>query len=280
MSACAAHTPALPARRKNVSVNGVVIPHAEIAREAQNHRAENPANAFAQAARALAIRELLLQEARRLALAPEPEVDAGGRRETDEEALIRALIASQTPREAPDEASCRRFYDNNLRRFRSADLFEAAHILVAVAPDSASTEAAREAAKKLNDVVRESPSRFADTARFASACPSRQHGGALGQFSRGQCAEGFEAALDKLAAGEIAAEPVQTEHGFHVLRLDRKIEGATLPFDLVRPRIADYLVETRRRQSIAGYIAQIAQQATIEGIVLAPDEANFVRRAP
>ena len=66
----------------------------------------------------------------------------------------------------------------------------------------------------------------------------------------------------------------------HVLRLDRKIEGATLPFDFVRPRIAEYLGETRGRHAIAGAIAQLAQQAKIEGVVLAPDEASEPRSAP
>ena len=79
----------------------------------------------------------------------------------------------------------------------------------------------------------------------------------------------FEAALDKLAPGEISAEPAQTTHGFHVLRLDRKIDGATLPFSMVRERIADYLAETRARHAIAGAIGQLAQQAKIEGVVLA-----------
>ncbi len=279
MTPCSAHAPELPARKK-VSVNGVTIPHTQIAREAQNFRAESPARAFASAAQALAVRELLLQEARRLGLALEPASDSEGRRETDEEALIRALVERLTPQDLPDEESCRRFYDNNLRKFRSADLFEAAHILVAVEPESAPEDAAREAAKRLADLVRRDPSRFADTARFASACPSRENGGALGQFARGQCAPEFEAALDKLAPGEISAEPAQTTHGFHVLRLDRKIDGATLPFSMVRERIADYLAETRARHAIAGAIAQLAQQAKIEGVVLATEETTRTRSAP
>jgi peptidyl-prolyl cis-trans isomerase C len=270
MSACAVHAPELPVRKK-VSVNGVAIAHAQIAREAQNHRAESPAGAFAQAARALAIRELLLQEARRLDLAPEPASDDEGRRETEEEALIRALIESQTPQDEPDEESCRRFYDKNLARFRSADLFEAAHILIAAAPtDAKAVAAAQEAAARLIDLLQSDPSGFAHAARVYSACTSRDQGGALGQFARGQCAPEFEEALDKLAPGEISAEPAQTVHGLHVLRLDRKIEGATLPFDFVRPRIAEYLGETRGRHAIAGYIAHLAQQAKIEGVAMAP----------
>jgi peptidyl-prolyl cis-trans isomerase C len=96
MSACAAEKSEVFPRRKTVSVNGVTIPHQLIAQEAQNHRAATPAQAFAAAGRALAIRELLLQEARRLGVTLAPEQDAEGRRETDEDALIRALIARAT----------------------------------------------------------------------------------------------------------------------------------------------------------------------------------------
>lgn len=279
MSACAVHQPDLAPRRKNVSVNGVAIPHAVIAREAQNYRAENPAQAFAAAARALVVRELLLQEARRLALAAAPASDADGRSEAEEEALIRALVESRIPQDKPDEENCRRYYQNNLRRFRSSDLFEAAHILIAAAPDDdASLAAARKAAAELIALLQRDPQGFASAARVYSACTSRENGGALGQFSRGQCAPEFEEALDRLAPGEISPEPARTIHGLHVLRLDRKIEGATLPFALVRDRIAEHLADTRRRHFIAGYIAQLGAAAMIEGIVFAPDDAADSRR--
>jgi len=266
MSACAVQSPeSLPAR-KQVSVNGVVLPQDIIAVEAQNHAAASPGAAFAEAARALAIRELLLQEARRLGLTPEPETDAEGRRETDEDALIRALVAQATPEDAPDEESCRRYYDNNLRRFRSADIVEAAHILIAADPNH--EEAALQAARDLVAALRQDPSGFASAARACSACPSRESGGNLGQITRGQMVPEFERALFAMTPGELSDKPVRTRYGFHVLRLDRKIEGAVLPFEIVRARIAGFLSETRERQAVAGYIAHLAQLADIRGIAL------------
>ena len=69
--------PPKPARViKDVMVNGVLIPEADIMAEAQNHPAETPGAALAQAAHALAVRELLLQEAGRLGVM----VPACGRR--------------------------------------------------------------------------------------------------------------------------------------------------------------------------------------------------------
>ena len=77
-------------------------------------------------------------------LEPQPLSDGEGRTETDEEASIRALVEREVSTPAPDEATCRRYYEQNLRRFRSADLYEAAHILIAAHPgDRAAYAAAR-----------------------------------------------------------------------------------------------------------------------------------------
>ena len=122
-------------QRTTVSVNGVVIPHDIVAREVQHHPESTPVRAWQQAARALAVRELLLQEARRQDLKAEPQTDGDGRRETDEEALIRGLIAREVRVPEPDEDACRRYYDHNRSRFRSADLYEASHILIAARRD-------------------------------------------------------------------------------------------------------------------------------------------------
>src|SRR4051812_30658355 len=172
--------------RKAVSVNGVPIPHDEISREAQNHPAPTPIAAWTAAARALAVRELLLQEARRKGLEPQPLSDGEGRTETDEEASIRALVEREVSTPAPDEAICRRYYEQNLRRFRSADLYEAEHILIAAHPgDRTAYAAARAQAEVLTTALRDTPERFAELALAYSACPSKEVGGNLGQLSPG-----------------------------------------------------------------------------------------------
>src|SRR3954471_14676369 len=104
---------------KAVSVNGTVIAREAIAREVQNHPAEKPILAWQAAARALVVRELLLQEAGRLGIEAAPLQDPEGRRETSEEAAMRALIEQAVVTPEPDEAACLRFYEQNRRRFRS-----------------------------------------------------------------------------------------------------------------------------------------------------------------
>jgi len=100
------YTPPLP-----VSVNGIVIPREAIARETQNHPAAKPYQAWQAAARALAIRELLVQEARRLGVEGVPAGDGHGRHETRDEARVRALIEREVKTPEPDAAACRRYYE-------------------------------------------------------------------------------------------------------------------------------------------------------------------------
>ncbi len=70
-----------------------------------------------------------------------------------------------------------------------------------------------------------------------------------------------------------ARTPIATRYGFHVIRLDRKHEGRTLPYEVVAGRIADYLRESVRRRADAQYIARLVSAARIEGVELAGAEA-------
>ena len=259
-----------------VSVNGVVIAREAIASEIQNHPAPKPQFAWQQAAQALVIRELLLQEARRLGIAVEATTDKSGRRETEEEAVLRALIETEVAVPEPDEQVCRRYYEHNRARFRSSDIYEAAHILFAASRDDLIPyDRARLEAKAVFAEIRRDPAQFADLAKAHSACPSGAQGGNLGQITAEQTTKEFEQALFQLSEGEIS-EPVATRYGWHIIRLARKIAGRQLPFELVSGRIADYLREQVSRRASAQYIARLVSNARITGIEIAGAEAHRV----
>jgi peptidyl-prolyl cis-trans isomerase C len=266
---CSAKTTSSLGPRTVVSVNGVVIAHDDISREAQNHPAPTPFAAWKAAARALAVRELLLQEARRCGLNATSETDSAGRRETEEEALVRALIDDQIATPAPDETACRRYFDNNRARFRSPDIYEASHILVAARRDDAQAfSAARERALRLLSLLEAEPQDFAELAKVHSDCPSGALGGNLGQLTAGATTPEFERALVTLKPGEMTAAPVETRYGFHIIRLDRRIAGRELPFEAVQDRIAEYLIERSRRLGLAQFVARLASSAQVSGVDL------------
>lgn len=275
---CSIHAPVLDTRRTVVSVNGVTIPRAIIAREVQHHPATSPTAAWKEAARALVIRELLLQEARRLDLVPEPQEDGEGRRETDEEALIRAVIEREVTTPEPDEDTCRRYYEQNRRRFRSLDIYEASHILFAARRDDGEAFARAQAeAEAVLAILTEKPEAFAELARIHSACPSAEQGGNLGQITRGQTTPEFEAALLALEPGQVSAAPVATPYGVHVIRLERHVEGRELPFDVVRGGIAGYLAAAVEQRALAQFVGILAGRATITGVEMAAADSPLVQ---
>lgn len=266
---CSVHANLAAQARKRISVDGLVIPHDAISREAQNHAARAPIAAWTAAARALVVRALLLGEARRVGIPAEPLCDDRGRRETDEDAMIRALVEREVATPRADEDACRRYYERNRRRFRSADIFEVSHILFAARrSDPSSFERARTGAAAALVILARDPDRFASLARAHSACPSSEQGGNLGQITAGETTTEFEAAMMALAPGETTAHPVETRYGIHIIRLHRRIAGKELPFELVHERIAAYLAEKAQRIAVAQYIARLAGRAEIEGIAL------------
>jgi peptidyl-prolyl cis-trans isomerase C len=263
-----------PAARASVTVNGVVIERTAIAREAQHHPATSPGESMRAATEALVVRELLLQAAHRCDIAAKPMTDDRGRRETDEEALIRRLIEHEVAVPTPTENEVARYYDANRSRFRTPDLHEARHILIA-APngDVEVFAAARERASAIAAEIVAHPDRFAELARAWSSCASATDGGHLGQITLDETTPEFAAALAALGDGETTPEPVETRYGFHIIRLERRFPGQMLPLAAVSDRIATYLVERSRRLASAQYVARLVTAAEITGIEIAGADA-------
>lgn len=259
--------PPPPQQRAPITVNGVEIDHAAISAEAQQHPAASPSEAFREAARALVIRELLLSEARAAGIAPEPQSDTRGRRETDEDALIRQLLEREVTTPRADAAACRRYYEKNRARFTTGRIHEARHILLAAAVgDAAARASAREKAATLIFELTADPSKFAELARVFSACPSREQDGNLGQLSKGSTVPEFETVLDQMMPGQLWPVPVPTQFGYHVIALDRRIEGNQLPFDMVHDRIAAYLEAQSWSRAVSQFIGILMHEAVITGI--------------
>ncbi|HET9068302.1 MAG TPA: peptidylprolyl isomerase [Amaricoccus sp.] len=254
-----------------VRVGGIEIPPEAIAREIQHHPAPDAETAWREAARALVVRELLLAEARRRRLEPDPETDEAGRRESDEDALVRALLDEAVEPEEPGETECRRFYEARVERFRTPDLFEVAHVLIAPdGEDPAAWDAAEAQARAVITQVGDDPARFAAAARELSACPSAVQDGSLGQVRRGELLPVVQAALEAIPEGTVRREPVRSPHGWHVLRLHRRHPGRPLPFEVVSAKIADTLGARSWSLAATRFVAALAAQAEIEGVSVAP----------
>ncbi|WP_112324177.1 peptidylprolyl isomerase [Oceanibium sediminis] len=255
-----------------VVVNGEIIPSAAIAAEAQNHSApkDKPGIAWRKAAQALTIRALLLQEAQRRGLTAEPEELSPGRVETEEEALIRVLLDQALTITPVTEETVREEWAKNPERYRSAPLWDVSHILCACDPRDAEGRTAAEArANAILEKLDGDAKDFANAAR-ESDCGSKASGGHLGQLGPGDTVPEFEAALRELPEDSISPAPVLSRHGWHIIRLNAIASGQVLPFETVRPKIAEAQEKTAWARASREFVETIAKGAEISGTCLAP----------
>lgn len=250
-----------------IVVEGVEIPEFLIAEEAQHHPGASPLEARTAAGKALAVRALLLHRADELGLVPQPQVDEDGREETVEEALIRATLDAEVDIDPPGEAECRRVYDAQRGRFSTPILTEAAHILIEPkTDDAAGWEAAHQTTLAALDQLARQPALFGQLAKTLSDCPSGAVGGSLGQLSPGDVVGEVEQALAGLEPGQVLATPVRSRFGWHVLMLERRIEGRVLPFDYVEDKIRLHLESRAWTAAATRYIAGLAERARARGV--------------
>lgn len=244
-------------------VGDTEISEADIAREMQHHRAANPHQSRLAAARALVVRELLRREAARLG------IDGGTLRvdgETDEEAAIRELLDRELETPSPDEAACRRYYEQNRERLRDPDQLRVRHVLLAAAPgDAPARQRACELGEQLIAELREHPERFTEFALRHSACPSRDAGGELGWIGRGDTTPEFDRQLFMLKPG-LAGMTVETRYGHHVVIVDEIVRGAALEFDAAAPKIAAYLETQVRQNAIHQYLQLLSERYPVSGL--------------
>lgn len=248
-----------------ISVNGASISDDAVAREMQHHPAESREDAERQAARALVIRELLLQRV--------SERDVAG---ATEDERIANLIDDEIRVPEPTDEEVARYYRRNSLQFTSPAIYRAAHIFF---PARASNEAASAEAKKNAEAVlaelTADPDRFAELARAHSACSSREQNGSLGLVRKGDTNPELEQSLATMELGSTAL--VRSRHGYHVLRLDDRAPATQLPFEKAKGWIAEHLRKSSKRRAIAQYLQLLTARAKISGIDLAAADSPLVQ---
>lgn len=161
---------------------------------------------------------------------------------------------------AVPEAELKAYYEQNKAVYGQPEERRASHILLTAGEGgSASDKAgARRKAEELLVQLRKNPNDFAKLAREFSKDPgSAAKGGDLGFFGRNMMVKPFEDAAFKLKPGEIS-DVVETDFGFHIIRVDEVKPATYKPFEAVR---ADIEREYRRQQAQKKF-AEAAEQFT------------------
>ena len=104
---------------------------------------------------------------------------------------------------------------------------------------------------------------FATVARESSEAASREQGGLLGPFKRGELSPEIEAAAFSLPVGQVS-DPIRTVHGVHLLRVESHEQGRVLPLDELREKIADQLELAQFQESLQSYLRKLWSSADIE----------------
>lgn len=153
----------------------------------------------------------------------------------------------------PSEADLKKYYDDNIAKFKTAGEVRASHILVAVPANAsaADRDKAKQKAQSLLAQVKAHPDQFAQIAQQNSDDPgSKDKGGDLGFFGPGMMVKPFSDAAFKLKKGEVS-DVVQTDFGYHIIKVTDIKPESTKPFDDVKAGIATQLKNEKAAKAYA-----------------------------
>jgi peptidyl-prolyl cis-trans isomerase SurA len=154
---------------------------------------------------------------------------------------------------SPDEVKA--YYDAHPEEFSvGKETFKLAQILIAVPPNAtpAQVEAARVKADSIHKQLLDGAD-FGKLARQYSDDDSRSQGGELGDFSRGEMIDPIQNAIDHMKGGEIS-DPIRTEHGFHIVKLEEHEQSGAKPFAEVSNQIQEKLVTQKAQQQFGTWV--------------------------
>lgn len=162
------------------------------------------------------------------------------------------------------DTETRAFYDKNLDKFTQEETVRASHILIGF-DDKATADDKKKAREKAEKLKKElaGGADFATLAKGNSTCPSSQQGGDLGFFGKGQMVPAFEKAAFALKTGEVS-DIVETQFGFHIIKLVEKKAAAKTEYGVVKTRIEEYLKGLKVNEAVQKYIEDAKKTAKIE----------------
>lgn len=163
-----------------------------------------------------------------------------------------------------ENSDTQKFYEENSQYFSKPEQVRASHILIKVEPD-AEESVKKDALERTNAIkVRlNSGEEFSELARNLSEGPSNVNGGDLGSFGRGQMVKPFEDAVFSLEVGAVS-DVVETQFGYHIIKLTAKEAASTVPIAEVEAQIVDHLTQLKMAELINSYVASIKPSAKIE----------------
>ena len=158
------------------------------------------------------------------------------------QSLARAAIDASLKDVTVSDEEAKKFYDEHPDQFTQPERVHVRHVLIS--DDVTSADAIAKIQADLKAGVS-----FDEVAKSRSLCPSAAQGGDLGEVSKGQMVPEFEAAAFALKNPGDLSEPVKTQFGWHIIRLEGRTPSSVEPFDTVKPQLVQYLTNEKKGEA-------------------------------
>ncbi|MCF7920458.1 MAG: peptidylprolyl isomerase [Candidatus Cloacimonetes bacterium] len=151
------------------------------------------------------------------------------------------------------EEEIKKHFEENPAKYNTPEKANTSHILVE----------SLEQCSGLREQIVNNEITFEDAARDFSSCPSKENGGNLGEYAKGQMVPEYDEVAFNLPIGEIS-EPVKTQFGYHLIKVLEKKESQKAEFAKVKQQIHNDLLQEKQRNAYRAKINEMKQQYQIE----------------
>ena len=141
------------------------------------------------------------------------------------------------------------YYNNNKEQFTQAPTVSAKHILVDT----------KELCEQIKSEIDSNKLTFEEAALKYSTCPSKEEGGNLGAFGRGMMVPEFEEVAFSLDLN-VVSEPVQTQFGYHLVKVEQRNDGVEMKFDEVKPQIVNKLLQEAQQRKYLDVVKELEKK--------------------
>jgi peptidyl-prolyl cis-trans isomerase C len=193
-------------------------------------------------------REIMMQEAEKEGIPNQPGVKAQMVL-AQQSVAIRQLIANYMKTNAPTDAELKAKYDEAIKQVQGKE-YHLHHILVDNEQQAKDIIAKLKAGGNFDDLAKQ----------YSKDTGSAAHGGDLDWANLQSYVPEFGAAAAKLQKGQITDEPVKTQYGWHIIRLDDTRPVKVPAFEDVKPQIAQQL----QQEKLQAYEQSLRAKAKIQ----------------
>lgn len=209
-------------------------------------------------------------------------------------------LAKELGSSSVSDAEAKKFYNDNISKFKHPDKVRASHILISVNPQeieevvksdpnnknidetavkakvAAEVQAKEAKANQILAEAKKNPTQFAKLAKENSEdTATANKGGDLGFFAAKEMVPEFSKAAFSMKPNTISDKPVKTQFGYHIIMVTDRSAAGQDPFEKVKPSIKAYLENQKQIELIDKLTESLKKSAKIEYINTSYDPANI-----